>query len=242
VTQPPEPALTTGAIADALQALTAIVDAQHANFVGHAARVADLAAAIGVTLGLSDDTIQDLRTAGHLHDLGMLLVPSEVLRKVTPLTTEEMLLIRYHPVAGATMAASLVNPTIQACIRGHHERWDGSGYPDRLAKSEIPLGARIVAASEIFDALTSERPYRPRIEEAGALERLAELAGVVVDPEVAAATAATVRDRRGLLFVAGDHPFDVEAEETEQPGARTPSGPPPSEQSETWTGPRWESL
>jgi HD-GYP domain-containing protein (c-di-GMP phosphodiesterase class II) len=193
-----------------LELTLGLLESQTPYFIGHAARVADLAAGIGTKLGLSDAELDDLRVAGRLHDLGMVAVPSGILTATAALTPAEAALVRLHPTIGAQIVASIVSPAIQAAIRGHHERWDGTGYPDGLAGPAIPLAARIIGAAEVFDAMVSHRPYRPGLPESAALERVQHLAGTVLDPVVIEAMVAALRNPQRLAFLPDDYPSGVE--------------------------------
>ena len=149
---------------------------------GHSERVARLAQQLGRRLGCSSDQRRLIAQAGLLHDLGKIGVPEGILRKPGPLTEKEWAAMRRHPLTGAQILAPLEFFANGALIvRHHHEREDGSGYPDGLAGERIPIGARIVAVADVYDALTSERPYRPALTHAVALERLATEAGRTLD-------------------------------------------------------------
>jgi putative nucleotidyltransferase with HDIG domain len=128
---------------------------------GHSERVAEYAVRVATTLGLHEAELTTIRVGAYLHDLGKLRVPHEVLNKTGALTKDEVDMIRMHPLHGVDMLATVDFPwDIKPIIRSHHERLDGSGYPDRLRGDEIPLYAQIVGIVDIFDALTSTRTYR----------------------------------------------------------------------------------
>jgi HD-GYP domain-containing protein (c-di-GMP phosphodiesterase class II) len=133
-------------------------------------------------LGFSPSEARVVAQAGLLHDLGKIGIPESVLRKPGPLTGEEWALMREHPVVGARIVAPLEFFSEGALIiRHHHERQDGSGYPAGLGGGAIPLGARIVAVADVFDALTSERPYRRSLERKEALRRIEAAAERLLD-------------------------------------------------------------
>jgi diguanylate cyclase (GGDEF)-like protein len=161
----------------------------------HLERVADLAVRVGTELGLRGARLEHVRRAAQLHDIGKIAIPDDVLQKELPLDDEELALIRQHPVIGQRILS--VSPALRPLadvVRSVHERWDGKGYPDGLAGAEIPLEARIVAASEAYCAIVEDRPYRPART---AEEALAELAGArctQFDPGVVAALAIAVAD------------------------------------------------
>ena len=188
-----------------LEALINALEAKDRYLNGHSARVAAFAATVAQQLGLSDDEIEHVRMAGRLHDLGKIGVREGVLNKEGPLTPEEYEHVKEHVVVGSQILAPLTHlGPIVAFVRGHHEHFDGSGYPDRLSGEEIPLGARIICAAEIYDALTTARPYQPTMTPEQAVERMRRLAGSVVDPQVLEAIAAAVTKRQTLVFLDED--------------------------------------
>jgi CRP-like cAMP-binding protein len=150
-----------GAYADTVLALAAAVDARDEYTGGHVERCGHLSAIIADELGLSEEEQQFVKLAGSLHDIGKVGVPDAVLRKPGPLDPSELLVMRAHPVAGEAIVAKVDHlKKVAPAVRGHHERWDGRGYPDGLAGQEIPLWARIVTVADTFDAITTDRPYR----------------------------------------------------------------------------------
>ena len=149
---------------------------------GHSNRVAALARRLALEAGLTMRQADVIAQSGLLHDLGKIGVPEHILRKPGPLTQEEWAVMRRHPVTGSQIVAPLESFAEGALIvRHHHEREDGSGYPDGLSGETIPLGARVVAVADVYDALTSERPYRRALTHAEALERLTAEAGRTLD-------------------------------------------------------------
>ncbi|MBE0595253.1 MAG: HD domain-containing protein [Gemmatimonadales bacterium] len=188
-----------------LTALINALEAKDPDFVGHSVRVADSAASIATEMGLSDDDIEAVRAAGRLHDLGKIGIRDEVLRKRGPLTVEEQQHIRDQVLIGFRILAPLSHlGAVRQYVRSHHEHWDGGGYPDGLKGVEIPIGARIVFAAEIYDAITSPRPYQDRLTRQAALAQLQKLAGTKLDPAVVEALASVVSRRRSLEFVRDD--------------------------------------
>jgi len=151
---------------------------------GHAHRVGVYAAELARALGLSRAEVRRVRRAGALHDIGKTQVPGEILNKPGPLTGEELDVVSRHAQIGAAMVAGLGDPELTAIVRHHHERYDGSGYPDGLAGEEIPLGARLIGVCDTFDALTTHRPYRRGIGYPQALAALAAEAGTQLDPKL----------------------------------------------------------
>lgn len=185
-----------------LSALINALEAKDPDFVGHSVRVAELSASIATEMQLSDDEIEAVRAAGRLHDLGKVGMRDEVLRKHGPLTLDEQNHVRDQVLVGFRILAPLSHlGAVQQFVRSHHEQWDGSGYPDGLKGVEIPIGARIVFAAEIFDAITSPRPYQERLANEVALEQMQKLAGSKLDPAVVEALADVVVRRKSLAFV-----------------------------------------
>src|SRR3954452_25320708 len=151
--------------------------------LGHARRVARYAAATAGRLSLPREMVAKVRRAAILHDIGKVQVSAAIIDKPGQLSDEEYESVQAHAEAGAEMLAGL-DPELAAIVRHHHERVDGRGYPDGLAGEEIPLGARIIAVADTFDALTSRRPYRSARRRRQALALLVAEAGSQLDPGV----------------------------------------------------------
>ena len=152
---------------------------------GHSERVAGLAQRLALAAGLGIAEAKTIAEAGLLHDLGKIGVPEHILRKQGPLTDEEWIAMRRHPLTGAQIVAPLEFFADAALIvRHHHERHDGSGYPDGLKGNGIPVGARIVAIADVYDALTSERPYRRKLARAEAVQIMRDDAGLTLEPRL----------------------------------------------------------
>jgi putative nucleotidyltransferase with HDIG domain len=152
---------------------------------GHCERVANYACALARDVGFDDITMFWFRIGALLHDVGKIVVPLEVLNKPGRLTPEEREIIERHPAAGAEMLADIDFPwDVLPMVRGHHERWDGTGYPDKLAGENIALSARITCLADVFDALTTDRPYRPGFTRDEALKMMANDSGKLFDPEL----------------------------------------------------------
>jgi HD-GYP domain-containing protein (c-di-GMP phosphodiesterase class II) len=132
-----------------------------------------MGAMIAAELGLSDEEVEQVRMAGRLHDIGKIGIREEILTKEGPLTAEEYEQVKQHVVIGSQILAPLSHlGEIISFVRNHHERWDAHGYPDQLRAEEIPLGARILAGAEIYDALTTSRPYQEKMPPEVAVERM----------------------------------------------------------------------
>jgi diguanylate cyclase (GGDEF)-like protein len=163
----------------------------------HLSGVADLAEATARKLELTSEEVEQVRHAAELHDVGKVAVPDAILTKPGPLDEDEWAFIHRHTLIGERIIAAAPALTrVAALVRSSHERWDGSGYPDGLAGEEIPLGARIVAVADAFDAMTSPRPYsKPRTHDE-ALQELSRCAGTQFDPVVVEAFAEAWADHR----------------------------------------------
>jgi putative nucleotidyltransferase with HDIG domain len=181
-------------ICQSLLGLANALEAKDAYTRGHSERVAELSRRIAVVVGLDGDDVAAIGEAGLLHDIGKIGVPELLLRKPGPLTPEEWQAMRRHPLVGAQIVAPFdFFARTAPLIRHHHERWDGSGYPDGLAGHAIPLGARIVAVADVFDALTSTRPYRAAVAPDTALAHLLAEAGRTLDEQVVVACIGLLR-------------------------------------------------
>jgi diguanylate cyclase (GGDEF)-like protein len=168
----------------AAENLVRVVDAKDTYTGTHSESVARLVEQLARRLGLEEETVAQLRLAGLLHDLGKIAISDQILQKPGRLTFEELRLLRMHPELGASLLDGLDLSPVDAWIRHHHEHWDGSGYPLGLAGTEIPLGSRIILAADAFDAIVSERSYRPAASAEAALAELRRMAGIQFDPDV----------------------------------------------------------
>jgi len=168
-----------------MEALALAIDAKDQTAHSHIRRVQAYATSIARGLGMSDTDIQGVKTAALLHDIGKLAVPEHILSKPGPLTQEEFQKIRVHPQVGAEIISAVPFPyPVAPLILSHHERWDGTGYPQGLKGDEIPLGARILSVVDYYDALTSDRPYHKAMTSAAALSLMQQEAGRALDPAV----------------------------------------------------------
>jgi putative nucleotidyltransferase with HDIG domain len=181
-----------------LQILTSALDQRDQVTDGHSRRVADLSLIVARELGIQGDDLLDIERAAILHDIGKLAVPDAILSKPAPLTSDEWLEMRRHPDVGHDLVRDVPFLSRAAeIIRSHHERFDGAGYPRSLKGEEIPLGARIFAVVDAYDAMTSDRPYRLARSHEEALEEIRHQVGTQFDPVVVAPFFAAVR--KGLI-------------------------------------------
>ena len=152
---------------------------------GHLNEVMRLSRAVGERLGLDSNQLHDLARAAELHDIGKVAVPSAVLQKAGPLDESEWDFVRQHTLVGdRILSAAPALSGVAKLVRASHERYDGMGYPDQTSGKEIPMGARIVAVCDAFHAMTSDRPYRPKLEADEAIDELRRCAGAQFDPQV----------------------------------------------------------
>jgi putative nucleotidyltransferase with HDIG domain len=188
-----------------LEALVNALEAKDPYLRGHSARVADLSATVAAEAGLPEEEVERVRMAGRLHDLGKIGTREAVVNKEGPLTPEEFEHVKQHVIIGAQILAPLTHlGDVVSMVRSHHERWDGTGYPDGLRGGEIPTGGRVIAAAEVFDALTTSRPYQEKMTPEQAVERMADLSGTVLDPRVFEALTRIVGRRQTLVFLDED--------------------------------------
>jgi len=174
-----------GAFTTALAVLTSTVEAKDDYTACHGEDVAELAERIALRMSLPNAHARDVRYAAMLHDIGKVAVPSEILLKPGPLSDEEWVTMRSHAAIGGDLVARIdAFAHLAPAVRASHERWDGGGYPDGLAGERIPLAARIIAACDTYDAIVTDRPYRPARTPAEACAELLRVAGAQLDPSV----------------------------------------------------------
>ena len=180
----------------AIDSLVRTMEERDAYTAGHSLRVRTYSLLLAQSLGLDDRQRRELSLAAKLHDIGKVGVPEAILNKPGPLTLAETMEVRKHPVIGERILRSIIrNRHVLSAIRGHHERMDGTGYPDGLKGTQIPLLARVIAVTDCFDALTSARAYRAPLSPTQALESLQASAGTHFQPEL---VRAFVEVARGL--------------------------------------------
>lgn len=183
-----------------LKGVTAALETQDRYTIGHSRRVARNAALVASGMGLSDEEVATVRAAATVHDIGKLDVPREILNKPGKLTPEEFEVVKHHAADGAALVACLGDPELTTIVRHHHERLDGTGYPDGLSGDEIPIGARILAVADTFDAIVSPRPYRAAATHKRAIDVLHRESGTHFDPDVVKAFLNRYSGRRALAL------------------------------------------
>jgi putative nucleotidyltransferase with HDIG domain len=171
---------------EAVGAVVTAADARDHETTGHSFRVAHYAVSLAKAMGIRGEALKAIEWGSLLHDVGKMVVPDEILRKSGPLTESEWHIMRQHPNWGFDMLAEvgfLQQPALEI-VYSHHERWDGAGYPRRIAGEDIPLAARIFAVVDTYDAITSDRPYRKAHSHLAAINELKRVAGYQLDPDV----------------------------------------------------------
>jgi putative nucleotidyltransferase with HDIG domain len=202
----------------ALDALVHLMERQDRYLAGHSVRVAQLAASMATVAGRTEEEIEKVRLAGRLHDIGMLCIGDGILSKQGPLTSEEFDRVKQHVIIGSEILARLPDlDSVVTFVRSHHERWNGRGYPDGLAGEAIAWGAAFIGAAEVYDALTTSRPYHETSSLDQALAQMRQLVGTVLSPAAFHALATVVGGRQALVFIHGDR--DSSMRPLEVPGA-----------------------
>ena len=169
-----------------IETLAMAIDAKDQITHGHIRRVQTYALGLAAKMGVTDPQLmRAIEAAALLHDMGKLAVPEYILNKPGPLTPAEFEKMKLHASVGADILSAIDFPyPVVPIVRHHHENWNGTGYPDGISGTDIPIGARILSVVDCFDALTSDRPYRPRLSDREALEILAARRGTMYDPLV----------------------------------------------------------
>ena len=166
--------------------ISQLLDARDHYTAVHSAEVAELAVELGWELGLSQQEIEQVEVAARVHDIGKIAIPDSILLKPGKLTGAEWEKMHEHPVVSAELISGLeIYSSVADAVRHEHERWDGNGYPDRLKGEEIPLLARVIAAADIYNALSTDRPYRKAFSREKTIEMIGEMKGAELDPRIA---------------------------------------------------------
>jgi PAS domain S-box-containing protein len=187
-----------------IQAIRSMVDTRDRYTAGHQQRVTELACAIATAMGLKNDQVQGVHVAGLLHDVGKILLPTEILTKPGKLNDIEYAMVRTHPKAGYAILCSIEFPwPVAKAVLQHHERVNGAGYPDGVRGDDILLEARIIAVADVVEAMSSHRPYRPALGLDKALNEITQNSGVLYDARVA--------DACLYVFRVGGFKFKAEA-------------------------------
>jgi HD-GYP domain-containing protein (c-di-GMP phosphodiesterase class II) len=184
---------TRAAIERAAGELVDALRSHHTGTADHSNRLAADCRRVGEELGLRPDELFELELVAILHDIGKLAVPAAILDLPRPLNSRERAVLREHTIRGAEILAEIAGLAhLAPYVRASHERWDGTGYPDRLFGERIPLAARIVFTVDAFDAMTNDRPYRGALQRGEARRRIVAGAGTAFDPRVVRALLSTV--------------------------------------------------
>lgn len=214
---------------EALASLVEVMELRDPYTAGHSRRVAAFSRTLANRLGLPEEEADIIEQAGHVHDIGKAGIDTVVLSKEGRLTADEWDQMRQHPALGASVVSRFAAYRHGSrFVRHHHERWDGTGYPDCLTGEQIPLGSRIIAVADTFDALTSSRPYREAMSIEAAIVILEDGAGRQWDPRVVTAMTAYLRELHGELpsfLSAGGASLPVSSTSREPVSARGPSIP-----------------
>ena len=183
-----------GSFAKTIEALTSAVEARHAETQEHTQRIRDIALALADAMKLPPELRRKVQLGASLHDIGKIGVPDAILLKPGPLEPDEFETMKAHPDIGTRLISDIdfLQPAVSV-VRHHHERWDGTGYPDGLNGEDIPVEARIVALCDAFDAMTSDRPYRSAVSVEDACAEIRSCAGSQFDPDLATLLIAIVK-------------------------------------------------
>jgi HD-GYP domain-containing protein (c-di-GMP phosphodiesterase class II) len=192
-----------GLIAATVGALSGTLGLRHGGTAAHSSRVVELATEMAHRLDLDHQAVRDLRFAAELHDLGKVGVPDAVLLKAGPLATTEWALVRRHSDWGATLVHGVPGlERVATIVRHHHERYDGTGYPDGLAAEDIPIESRILAVADAYVAMTEDRPYREALSAEVATRELSTNRAAQFDPSAVDALAEVLDQQQAPVWAA----------------------------------------
>lgn len=170
---------------DIIESMAAALDAKDIYTAGHSTRVGNMAHKLGIYLGMNDEELEILHIAGHLHDIGKIGVPDNILNKNGKLDSEEWELMKKHPEIGHNILSKVKTlQDISYIVLHHHERWDGQGYPNGLRKEQIPVGSRIISVCDSIDAMQSDRPYRRLINDRECRKEIIRNKGLMYEPKI----------------------------------------------------------
>ncbi|HIE53058.1 MAG TPA: diguanylate cyclase [Armatimonadetes bacterium] len=211
-----------------IQSLALAIDAKDPYTHTHIMRVQDYAVKIAREMGLSEEIIEGIQTGALLHDVGKIGVPEHILTKPGRLSDEEYRKIQKHPLVGYEILKPIDFPwSVHSIVRNHHEWWNGNGYPDRLREEDIPLGARILAVADVFEALTQERAYRRAWPTLSAVQIIVRSKGTQFDPEVVDAFLRVIAREEGKSVEELLQAIEQETSSTPEPPAQRPNTQPP---------------
>ncbi len=177
--------LDSGGYHDIIESMAAALDAKDIYTAGHSTRVGNMAYKLGAFLGMTEEELEILHIAGHLHDIGKIGVPDSVLNKRGKLDSSEWELMKKHPRIGYNILSKVKSlDEISNIVLHHHERWDGKGYPDGLCKEEIPMSSRIIAVCDSIDAMRSDRLYRKLISDNECLQEIIKNKEIMYDKNI----------------------------------------------------------
>ena len=185
IEHPPRDKNLVNAPENILSALARAIESRDEPTGRHVSRIAEMSVGVAKALGQDEETCRRIRIGAQLHDIGKIGIPDAILLKPGPLNAAEFAEMRQHPNIGANIIAPInLHPDIQNIVRHHHEHWNGNGYPNKLSQYDIPLGPRIVAVTDAYDAMVNNRPYRTSLDINEARRRIRNGSGTQFDPQI----------------------------------------------------------
>jgi len=181
---------------DTIHAFATAIDAKDAYTKGHSHRVSAYCAVVAEKMGWTNNQVEGIRVSGLLHDIGKITVDKSIINKASPLTNMECRELNSHPVVGYEILSNIHFPWkgVALMTRNHHEKVNGTGYPDRLSYKEIPIGARVMALVDAFDAMTTDRPYRPHLSFSAAIKEIKDNMGTQFDADIVSVFMSVILD------------------------------------------------